>query len=79
MKHSIRTTPGNKTGSLPAHHDILPEGSEDSIVTVWGSHDLAVSIGDFLDRLTADPDFMHAEDPRVLAEQRDRLEGNARA
>lgn len=51
MKYVVKTSPGNKSGSIPAHHDIHQEGVDDSIVTVWGNLALAHEIADHMGTL----------------------------
>lgn len=41
---------GNKTGSLPAHFDILAPGSDESIITVWERPELAHLIVKLLEK-----------------------------
>lgn len=49
----IRPEKGNKPGTMPRHWDILANESEDSIITVWDSLELAETIVKALDSLVA--------------------------
>ncbi|MGZ3687338.1 MAG: hypothetical protein ACXWP5_00380 [Bdellovibrionota bacterium] len=46
----IREVKGNKTGSLPAHHDIHLAGDDDSIITVWAGKEMAEECVKFLEQ-----------------------------
>jgi len=45
----IRYTPSNRTGSLPGHWDILLNGQDDAICTVWDSEAMAREIVAYLE------------------------------
>lgn len=45
----IEHTPGNRAGTVPPHYDVFTQGSDDSVCTVWDSHEFAQLFVQFLE------------------------------